>query len=99
MDFEEFARGFRARTAQRMLDFEKSLAKAQEDLEKGAREAHRQVRQQGPGATGSAGAGSPQVPSSSGGRGYDGFGRHDGHNSAPAHPQAPGQVKSVLRRD
>ena len=33
MEFEEFARQFRARTAQRMLDFEAALARAQQRME------------------------------------------------------------------
>lgn len=38
-DFDEFARGFRERTAARLLEFEKVMAKAQEDLEKSAQRA------------------------------------------------------------
>ena len=34
MEFEEFSRQFRARTPQRMIEFEKALAKAQERVEK-----------------------------------------------------------------
>ena len=33
-DFAEFAQGFRERTAKRLLEFEKTLAKAQDELEK-----------------------------------------------------------------
>jgi len=35
-DFAEFAQGFRERTAKRLLEFEKTLAKAQDELEKSA---------------------------------------------------------------
>ena len=38
-DFDEFARGFRERTAARLLEFEKAMAKAQDDLEKSAQRA------------------------------------------------------------
>lgn len=38
-DFDEFARGFRERTAARLLEFEKVMVKAQEDLEKSAQRA------------------------------------------------------------
>ncbi len=34
MEFEEFARQFRERTAQRMVDFEKALARAQHRMER-----------------------------------------------------------------
>lgn len=34
MEFEEFARQFRQRTTQRMMEFEKALAAAQERVEK-----------------------------------------------------------------
>ncbi|RNE49061.1 hypothetical protein C5L39_06000 [Corynebacterium alimapuense] len=36
MEFEEFSRQFRKRTTQRMLEFEKALAKAQERVERTA---------------------------------------------------------------
>ena len=38
-DFDEFARGFRERTAARLLEFEKAMAKAQDELEKSAQRA------------------------------------------------------------
>lgn len=38
MEFEEFSRQFRARTTQRMIEFEKALAKAQERVEKSTAE-------------------------------------------------------------
>lgn len=34
LEFDEFVRQFRERTAQRMVEFEKALAKAQTDMEK-----------------------------------------------------------------
>lgn len=34
MEFEEFVQQFRERTAQRMVEFEKALAKAQTEMEK-----------------------------------------------------------------
>lgn len=34
MEFEEFVQQFRERTAQRMVEFEKALAKAQAEMEK-----------------------------------------------------------------
>ncbi|MDO5031265.1 hypothetical protein [Corynebacterium sp.] len=43
-DFDEFARGFRQRTAARLLEFEKAMAKAQEDLEKSAQRAAESAR-------------------------------------------------------
>ncbi|WJY62566.1 hypothetical protein CATRI_02305 [Corynebacterium atrinae] len=45
MDFEEFSRQFRERTAQRMVEFEKALARAQERVEKSV-EAPKQVVKQ-----------------------------------------------------
>ncbi|MGP5496652.1 hypothetical protein [Corynebacterium flavescens] len=42
-DFEAFARGFRERTSARLLEFEKALAQAQEQLEKSASAAARQA--------------------------------------------------------
>lgn len=39
MDFDEFARAFRERTAARLLEFEKTMSKAQEDMEKAAKQA------------------------------------------------------------
>lgn len=37
MDFDEFARGFRERTAARLLEFEQVLEKAEKDLESEAK--------------------------------------------------------------
>ena len=37
MDFDEFARGFRERTAARLLEFEQVLEKAEKDLEREAK--------------------------------------------------------------
>lgn len=37
MEFDDFVRQFRERTAQRMVEFEKALAKAQADMEKSPR--------------------------------------------------------------
>ena len=48
MDFEEFSRGFRERTAQRMLDFERTLAQAQRDIERAATHARAQATQPNP---------------------------------------------------
>ena len=36
MEFEEFSRQFRQRTTQRMIEFEKALAQAQQRVEKAA---------------------------------------------------------------
>lgn len=44
MDFDEFARGFRERTAARLVEFEKTLGKAQADLEKAAKQAAAEAR-------------------------------------------------------
>lgn len=45
-DFAEFAQGFRERTAKRLLEFEKTLAKAQDELEKSADKAVEQARRE-----------------------------------------------------
>ncbi|WP_165241062.1 hypothetical protein [Corynebacterium lizhenjunii] len=86
MDFEEFARSFRQRTASRLIEFEHSLAKAQADIEKAAREAR---AQQGRSQVG------PQGASASPGK--EGYGQQ-----TACHPrQQVGQsrqVKSVFRR-
>lgn len=37
LEFDDFVRQFRERTAQRMVEFEKALAKAQEDMAKAPR--------------------------------------------------------------
>ncbi|MDO5670777.1 MAG: hypothetical protein Q4G50_12355 [Corynebacterium sp.] len=42
MEFEEFARQFRQRTTQRMMEFEKALAEAQGRVEKSVRPPTRQ---------------------------------------------------------
>lgn len=55
MEFEEFARQFRARTAQRMLDFEAALARAQQRME----------RATGPGGHASTQAGQEKIPETS----------------------------------
>lgn len=51
MEFEEFSRQFRERTAQRMLDFEAALARAQNRMERtgGAGQNGRQHRPQAAG--------------------------------------------------
>jgi len=45
-DFAEFAQGFRERTAKRLLEFEKTLAKAQDELQKSADKAVEQARRE-----------------------------------------------------
>ena len=45
-DFAEFAQGFRERTAKRLLEFEKALAKAQDELEKSADKAMQEARRE-----------------------------------------------------
>ena len=45
-DFAEFAQGFRERTAKRLLEFEKTLAKAQDELEKSADKAMQEARRE-----------------------------------------------------
>lgn len=111
MDFDEFARSFRERTAQRMLEFEKTLSKAQDDLEKSAREA-REAQGQATaarygsgesdryGAPGSNDPGS-SAPGSFGSQGYTAasYRYGSGYTSAPTRHATSGQVRSVLRRD
>ena len=43
-EFAEFARGFRERTAARLLEFEKAMAQAQDELEKSAEKATARAR-------------------------------------------------------
>lgn len=94
-DFAEFAQGFRERTARRMLEFEKSLAKAQDELEKSTAKAVQQAKNEQYGgregdAVGhrQAAAGPRRRSSKSGSNG-----------TAPMRTNnASGQVKSVLRR-
>lgn len=89
MDFDEFARGFRERTAARLLEFEQVLEKAEKDLEREAKRFAAAPRS-GPvpahrvhnvGAPASATAGAPA--------------------GAPVHPaqgrRPAGKVRSVLR--
>lgn len=45
MDFEDFAQQFRKRAAERLTEFEKTLEKAQRDLEKSAERAAAQAKQ------------------------------------------------------
>ena len=53
MDFDEFARGFRERTAARLVEFEKTLGKAQDEVEKAAQQAAKEAA--GGGAMGASG--------------------------------------------
>lgn len=46
MDFEDFAQQFRKRAAERLTEFEKTLEKAQRDLEKSAGRAAAQAKQE-----------------------------------------------------
>lgn len=85
-DFDEFARQFRQRTAARLLEFERTLAKAQEDLEKAADNAKHQASAEAK-ATGKTARRSAARP---------GVGRDE--RRKPQRTSAPGQVKSVLRR-
>lgn len=84
MDFDAFAQQFRQRTAARMLEFEKALAKAQDELEKSAENAARSAQPRMPHGAhselGVAGIENRRYPAS------------------PVQPRATGQVKSVLRR-
>lgn len=48
MEFDEFVRQFRERTAQRMVEFEKALAKAQAEMEQPGKTAKKPAGTQGP---------------------------------------------------
>ncbi|WP_034990529.1 hypothetical protein [Corynebacterium halotolerans] len=50
MEFEEFSRQFRERTAQRMLDFEAALARAQNRMERATQTEQSRARQRPPAA-------------------------------------------------
>lgn len=92
VDFDEFSRGFRERTAQRMLDFEKTLAKAQLDIERAAQEAREKLTREGAGGIGKHPMAAHPEP-----RGYGSV--HGGDGKAPRHGGGTGQVRSVLRRE
>lgn len=82
-DFAEFAQGFRERTAKRLLEFEKTLAKAQDELEKSADKAMQEARWE-KGQVGRRQAAAVPRPR---------------YGAAPARSRnASGQVQSVLRR-
>lgn len=89
-DFDEFARQFRQRTAARLLEFERTLAKAQEDLEKAADNAKNQASAEvkAAGKTPRTSAARPGAPAR--------LGREE--RRKPQRTSVPGQVKSVLRR-
>ncbi|APT93198.1 hypothetical protein CPHO_10200 [Corynebacterium phocae] len=90
VDFDEFARAFRDRTAQRMVDFERTLAKAQSDVEKAAENARNQM------------GGEHRTPGTGYGTGQHtlrGQSQGSAHAQAPAYGGMPGQIRSVLRRD
>ena len=83
-DFAEFAQGFRERTAKRLLEFEKTLAKAQDELEKSADKAMQEARREEEGQVGRRQAAAVPRPR---------------YGAAPARSRkASGQVQSVLRR-
>lgn len=46
MDFEDFAEQFRKRTAERLIEFEKTLEKAQREMEQGAKNAAAQAKRE-----------------------------------------------------
>lgn len=83
-DFDEFARGFRERTAARLLEFEKAMAKAQDELEKSAQRA----------AQAQAHANAPHTHTP----GRNPESRGVPHSQAQGRGRPRGQVQSVLRR-
>ena len=88
-DFAEFAQGFRERTARRMLEFEKSLAKAQDELEKSTTKAVQQAKNEQRGGRDGDAVGHRQAAAGTWRR----------NSAAPTRVNnASGQVKSVLRR-
>ena len=88
-DFAEFAQGFRERTARRMLEFEKSLAKAQDELEKSTAKAVQQAKNEQHGGREGDAVGHRQAAAGTWRR----------NSAAPTRVNnASGQVKSVLRR-
>ncbi|MER0079531.1 hypothetical protein ABRP87_06160 [Corynebacterium sp. KPL2830] len=94
-DFAEFAQGFRERTARRMLEFEKSLAKAQDELEKSTAKAVQQAKNEQHGGRDGNAVGHRQAAAGTWRRG----GRSGQNAAAPTRVNnASGQVKSVLRR-
>lgn len=91
-DFEAFAREFRQRTTARLLQFEKALAQAQDELEKSATTAAQQDRP-------ARSAQQPQTEPTSATRTGRSRQAVPSQHKAPARRGGPGQVKSVLRRD
>lgn len=88
-DFAEFAQGFRERTARRMLEFEKSLAKAQDELEKSTAKAVQQAKNEQRGGRDGDAVGHRQAAAGTWRR----------NSAVPTRVNnASGQVKSVLRR-
>ena len=88
-DFAEFAQGFRERTARRMLEFEKGLAKAQDELEKSTAKAVQQAKNEQRGGRDGDAVGHRQAAAGTWRR----------NSAAPTRVNnASGQVKSVLRR-
>ena len=88
-DFAEFAQGFRERTARRMLEFEKSLAKAQDELEKSTAKAVQQAKNEQRGGRDGDAVGHRQAVAGTWRR----------NSAAPTRVNnASEQVKSVLRR-
>lgn len=87
MDFDDFARQFRHRTAARLVEFEKTLAKAQEELEKSAKNAARQHDNQHHNAVDRVQVNQPP-----------GVRKSPGRREVPGPNAAAGQIKSVLRR-
>lgn len=108
MDFEDFAEQFRRRTARRLVEFEKTLEKAQRDMEKAATraaaDAQREVRKPVQHATPPAkpldyrtpeirGGWKPQQPETTQPEAMQPLAQQK-----PAPRRTPGKVKSVLRR-
>lgn len=93
MSFEDFARGFRERTTQRLIEFENTLARAQEDVERAAQQARQKAVQQS--AQKREHESYQSAAQTMAGNRAQGF----GHANAPTRHNAQGQVRSVLRRE
>ncbi len=96
-EFAEFARGFRERTAARLLEFEKAMAKAQDELEKSAEKATARAhmaKQSPQSQTERRHLGQGQVAQNPAAQRYIGTSGQDSSSSRRGNRQ----VKSVLRR-
>ncbi|WP_347306002.1 hypothetical protein [Corynebacterium sp. SA-MJD20WY100] len=87
-NFDEFARAFRERTARRLLEFEKTLAKAQDDIEKAVHDARDEMRQRPPSHANGPADAPTETRHAAGARPY----------AAHQTRGTQGRVKSVLRR-